>query len=125
MLKEIIQFVPVIALSYFGQVLMKRGVSSIGILSWADAIHDPFNVFAAILKNANIMLGFVFAGLGGVLYLFALSKTDLTVAVPILGALGFLILPIIGGLFLNEPVTGTRIIGIAIIAIGMIVVGRS
>lgn len=57
-------------------------------------------------------------------YLFVLSKNDFGVAFPILGALGFLVLPLVGWLTLNETVTLGRIVGTIIIVAGMLIVAR-
>jgi multidrug transporter EmrE-like cation transporter len=70
------------------------------------------------------MLGFVLAGVGAVIYLFVLSKNDFGVVFPILGALGFLVLPLVSRLVLNETVTLGRIVGTIIIAVGMLIVAR-
>jgi multidrug transporter EmrE-like cation transporter len=43
---------------------------------------------------------------------------------PVLGALGFLMLPLISHFVLNEPVTPGRLIGTMIIAAGMLLVAR-
>lgn len=55
----------------------------------------------------------------------ALSKNDFTVVVPILSALCFIILPVIGRLFLNEYITAERIAGTVLIALGMFIVAMS
>jgi multidrug transporter EmrE-like cation transporter len=123
--EKIVRFMPIIVFSYAGQVLMKRGVSSLGPLEWSTLVRDPVRVFELVFLNTSVILGFLAAGIGAVFYLFALSKTDLTVALPILGALGFIALPFIGKFILHEGVTPARVIGTVVIAAGMLVVARS
>jgi drug/metabolite transporter (DMT)-like permease len=125
MLQIALQLVPVLILSYASQVLMKHGVNSIGAISWPLLVADPIRILARLLLNWHVILGFILAGIGAVLYLFALSRTDLTVALPILGALGFLVLPVIGTVFLQETISPQRLMGTLVIAIGMVIVAQS
>lgn len=84
----------------------------------------PFNALSLIFFNWQIMRGFVLAGVGALFYLFVLSKNDFGVVFPILGALGFLVLPIISKFALNEAITPGRLVGTVIIAVGMLIVAR-
>jgi multidrug transporter EmrE-like cation transporter len=124
MLQVFLRSIPVLVFSYAAQVLMKRGVNTLGVLSPSALLTDPIGVLTSLLFNLNIFLGFALAGIGAIFYLFLLSVADFTVAFPILGALGFLTLPLIGYLFLNEQSSPARIIGTVIIAVGMLVVSR-
>ena len=124
MLRNILQLIPVLLFSYTGQVFMKRGSQVAGEISWSSLLEQPLSTLRPLV-NLQIILGIFFAGIGAVLYIIVLSQTDLTTALPILGALGFLVLPIVGRVFLNEVIGYERLIGIIIIAIGMILVARS
>ena len=124
MFKVILQALPVLIFSYTAQVLMKRGASVLTGVTWEQFITQPLQVLSLILLNWQIMLGFVLAGTGAVIYLFVLSRNDFGVVLPVLGALGFLILPLIGWLVLDETITPGRLIGTMIIAAGMLIVAR-
>lgn len=124
MFKVILQALPVLIFSYTAQVLMKRGSGVLSGLTWETFIAQPFKTLDLVLFNWQILLGFVLAGIGAVIYLFVLSKNDFGVIFPVLGALGFLVLPLIAWLALNESVTPWRLIGTIIIAIGMLIVAR-
>jgi multidrug transporter EmrE-like cation transporter len=124
MLRQFLQVIPVLFFSYVGQVLMKRGVQSAGDLDLRLILSKPSSLMTVIL-DANTVLGFISAGIGAIFYLFVLARTDLTVALPILGALGFLLLPLIGYLFLGESFGFQRIVGTIVIAVGMLIVARS
>jgi multidrug transporter EmrE-like cation transporter len=87
-------------------------------------ISQPIRALSLIIFNWQIMLGFFLAGIGAVIYLFVLSRNDFGVIFPVLGALGFLVLPLISWLVLDETVTPGRLIGTVIIAIGMLIVAR-
>jgi multidrug transporter EmrE-like cation transporter len=124
MFKVILQTLPVLIFSYTAQVLMKKGAASLSGLSWEKIVAHPFNALSLIIFNWQIMLGFVLAGIGALFYLFVLSKNDFGVVFPILGALGFLVLPIISKFALNEAITPGRLVGTVIIAVGMLIVAR-
>jgi multidrug transporter EmrE-like cation transporter len=124
MFKIILQALPVLVFSYTAQVFMKKGAASLSGLNWEKIVAHPLNALTLIIFNWQIMLGFVLAGIGAVIYLFVLSKNDFGVVFPILGALGFLVLPLVSWLALNETVTPSRIIGTIIIGVGMLIVAN-
>jgi uncharacterized membrane protein len=125
LIQLILLALPVIILSYTAQVLIKQGVNNLGEFGWEQLSGDPLSFMRNILTNLYILGGFALAGLGAIVYMFLLAKGDFTVVFPVLGAVGFVLLPIIGWLFLRETVTPQRIIGTLIIALGMIIVARS
>lgn len=124
MYKVVLPALPVLIFSYTAQVLMKRGASVLTGVTWEQFISQPLRVLSLIVFNWQIMLGFVFAGIGAMIYLFVLSRNDFGVIFPVLGALGFLMLPLISWLVLDETVTPGRLIGTMIIAAGMLIVAR-
>ena len=125
MLRTILQVLPVIILSYTSQVLLKRGVNSVGAITWLRLTTDAPTLLTAIILNWYIVVGFLLGGLGAVFYLVVLSKTDFTVAFPIMGAIAFMLLPFIGKFFLQEAITPLRVVGTIVIGLGMIMVARS
>jgi multidrug transporter EmrE-like cation transporter len=124
MFKVILQALPILVFSYTAQVLFKRGVTTIGVIELPQIWSNPMKFILLLVTNWQIMLGFVLAGCGALIYLFALSKNDFSVVFPVLGALGFILLPIIGKFILQENVSTARIVGTIIISIGMIIVAR-
>lgn len=124
MFRVILQTLPVLIFSYTAQVFMKRGAASLSGFGWEQVLTQPLKVLSLIIFNWQIMLGFTLAGIGALFYLFVLSKNDFGVVFPILGALGFLVLPIISKFALNEAITPSRLVGTVIIAVGMLIVAR-
>lgn len=125
MLRVILHTIPVFILSYTAQILMKRGVNSVGVITWANLVAHPMDVLMTLVFNWSVIAGFVLAGLGAILYLIVLSQYELTIVFPILGALAFVLLPIVSLVFLHESVNPGRIAGTVIIAIGIIIVARN
>jgi multidrug transporter EmrE-like cation transporter len=120
----ILQVLPVLIFSYVAQVLMKKGSVVFSNLTWETFLANPLKTLGLFLFNWQIMLGFLLAGIGAIIYLLVLSKNDFGVVFPVLGALGFLVLPLISWLVLNEAISLGRIFGTVIIAIGMLIVAR-
>jgi len=125
LIQLILLALPVIILSYTAQVLIKQGVNNLEGFGWEQLSSNPLSFIGSILTNPYILGGFALAGLGAIVYMFLLAKGDFTVVFPVLGAVGFVLLPIIGWLFLQETVTPQRILGTLIIALGMFIVARS
>jgi drug/metabolite transporter (DMT)-like permease len=125
MLRLILQALPFLVLSYSAQVLMKRGVNSIGVITWSSVASNPVGVISSLVFNKFVILAFITAGIGAITYLVLLSQHDLTVVFPILSALALLILPIVGYVFLGEPVSLRRIAGTIVVVVGMIIVSGS
>jgi drug/metabolite transporter (DMT)-like permease len=86
-----------------------------------DGIGDA--VFAA-MTSPLIWSGLVIYGLSVAMWLWVLSKVDLSVAYPFVGV-SFLITMAFGALLLDESVTPLRIVGTILIAGGCILVGKS
>lgn len=122
MFKVIIDTLPILLFSYSSQVLFKQGVNEIGGFDFAQLSTKPFLIIYQLFTNWRIILGFILAGIGAIFYLLALSKHDLTIVFPVLGALGFILLPIIGTFLLHESISLGRIFGIMLVAVGMIII---
>ena len=125
MVRIVAYAVPFYILSYTGQILLKRGVNTIGGLSADVFLRDPVGTMTALVLNGNVPLGLLLMAGGSFFYLFLLSLGDFSYVLPLLGALSFFALPVIGVVILHEPVTIERVIGIIIIAIGAIIVART
>lgn len=88
------------------QVLLKLGVSDLA-KSW------PF-----------VLLGIAIYGLAMLVWLFVLSKADLSFAYSLV-ALTFVFLLIFSRLFLHETLSALRLSGAALIIVGIFLVARS
>ncbi len=116
--------VPFLLFSYSGQVLLKRGVNALGGVSASTVLRDPAGTFLAVALNSHFLVGFMLMAVGAMFYLCLLSLGDFSYVLPLLGAIAFLFLPVIGIVFLHEPVSLQRFAGTAIIMVGALIVAR-
>ena len=109
-------------LSALAQMLFKMGMSAFnenqgifdnGIISILKALFSPL-----------VFSGLVIYGISVIVWLWVLSKVDLSLAYPFVG-LSFLMTLLFGVLFLDETVNASRIAGTALIVLGCVFVARS
>ena len=104
-----------ICLGATGQICLKAGLMNLGT-------NPPVGVvLAQIVKNWLVMGGFACYGVSSLLYLVALSRLDLCYAYPLI-ALTYVIVTLVAWRLLGEMVPLGRVVGLAIICIGVLVV---
>lgn len=111
-----------IAFSVAAQFSLKTGMSSEamkGILAQPFTIRTAF----AVLTDKYVLGGFLLYVLGAAVWLGVLSKWDVSKAYPLVG-LGFVFTVMIGWI-IGEQVTLMRVLGVAFICAGVVLVGRS
>jgi multidrug transporter EmrE-like cation transporter len=111
-----------IALSVAAQFSLKAGMSGAAL---KEILNQPFSqrTVYSVMTDKYVLLGFLLYGLGALVWLGVLSKWDVSKAYPLVG-LGFAFTVVIG-LMIGEHVTLPRLIGVALICLGVFLVGRS
>ena len=111
-----------VTLSACAQLALKLGVAK---QRMEDALQGSIidALFAAV-TSPLIWTGLLIYALSVAMWLWVLSKVDLSVAYPFVGV-SFLITMAFGALLLDESVTPMRIIGTLLITGGCILVGKS
>ena len=111
-----------VSLSAIAQLALKMGASAPRM---TQAMQDGLapSIVAAI-GSPLIWTGLAIYGFSVALWLWVLSRVDLSVAYPFVGV-SFLITMAFGAYFLNESVTLPRITGTLLIAAGCVLVARS
>jgi multidrug transporter EmrE-like cation transporter len=99
------------------QICLRFGMKRIGFNSSIGVV----NIFNCILKNKYIWLGLFFYGIGFTLYLYILSKFEVSYIYPIITASIFILLLTFSSVLLNEPITIKKTLGIIVIIIGIII----
>ena len=105
----------------FAQILLKKGVISLGNFSF-----DASSLLSKILPLA--MNPWIIAGLSSYvvsvgLWLLVLSRAEVSAAYPFL-SVGYIIVALAGWYFFKESLTLIRLAGIALICIGVILIAR-
>ena len=122
-LKILLLILVSVSLSALAQLVLKLGMSEPQVQG-AMAGNDRFAVFQAVALNLKVLAGLTIYGLGAVLWLFVLARTDVSMAYPFVG-LGFLLTMAFGALFLGEPMSLARIGGTILVASGVYLVAQS
>lgn len=108
-----------VSLSAMAQTSFKMGVER----AQTGADSAVWMKAAAMVFSPMVLLGLTLYGVGTVLWLFALRQLDLSLAYPFV-AMSFVMVAGSGMLFLGEPVQPSRLIGLALIVIGLLVMAR-
>lgn len=111
-----------ILLSVAAQFLLKAGIAGVSRpdRGGEGAVMDL--LFGAV-REPLVVCGFLVYGLGALTWLIVLSKWDVSKAYPLVG-LGFALTAFVG-FFLGESVSFWRGLGIALIAAGVLLVGKT
>ncbi|MCP4144803.1 MAG: hypothetical protein GY752_05900 [bacterium] len=101
----------------FANILIKSGMKSKEI-----ALSDPLTALKQIITNPLVIAGVGLFALNIVAYSYVLSKIQLSIAYPIMTSVGFLIVVGFSVFALKEQVSMVQIIGIVMIATGVVLV---
>ena len=109
-----------ISLSALAQLLMKIGMTAVR----TGASGGSLDMLLAAVLNPYVIGGLGAYGLSAVLWLLVLSRLPLSLAYPLV-SLGFIVVVALSALVLHEPVSAVRLIGVALIVGGVVVLGLS
>jgi drug/metabolite transporter (DMT)-like permease len=118
-LSSLILILTSVTLSALAQVALKIGVSSSPVAG-APAILAPF----ANLLSPFILVGFGLYGFGALVWLAALYRVELSQAYPFVGV-GFAFTTFAGWWLFGDQISGQRLVGIALIFGGIVLVAKS
>jgi multidrug transporter EmrE-like cation transporter len=111
-----------ILLSVSAQILLKHGMSDLAIPQAFQA--SLFNGLFTMFTHISIMAGlFAYVASAGV-WLYVLSKLEVSKAYPFVG-LGFVLTMLFAYFFLNEPMTAIKITGTLLIVAGVVLISTS
>jgi drug/metabolite transporter (DMT)-like permease len=110
-----------VLLVVLGQTLVKLGINSV---SGLDISNGLASFYLRILLRPYVLGGAFLYGFATLLWLYVLSKVDLSYAYPFL-ALTYVLVIISAWLFLGEPIPVLRWIGLSVICIGVLIIART
>jgi multidrug transporter EmrE-like cation transporter len=106
--------------SALGQVTLKWGTISVDKSPSASIISTMLKYFT----NMRIICGIALYGLSMVIWIFAISKIQLSVAYPMV-AFGYIIVTALSYFIFHEPLSKMKVAGLAAIVLGVIMITRS
>lgn len=106
-----------VLLSSAAQLVMKRGMS-------APSGADVGATYLHALGSPLVWLGLLLYGGSAVLWLWVLSRLDVSLAYPLV-SLGFVVTFALGVWWLGEPFSWTRLAGCTLIVAGVAVLART
>lgn len=122
MLRPFLLLLVAIGFTVCGELLLKAGMNQVGVLSLQPDRIVPSLV--RVFTTPVIVGGFALIFTGSIFWLAVISRIPLSVAYPMLSM--SYVLGVAGAwLFLGEAVTVQRLVGVAIICTGVVVVTRS
>lgn len=112
-----------VLLNAAAQLLLKAGTNALG-----GAIHlTAANWFTTLVKVATqlpILGGLACYGVSLVVWIIGLSRTDVTIAYPML-SLGYVVSAVGAWIFLGEIVPPQRMVALGVIILGVVLLARS
>ena len=112
-----------VILNACAQLLLKAGTNALG-----GAIHltmsNWFQTFIKVVTQLPILGGLACYGISLVVWIIGLSRTDVTIAYPML-SLGYVVSAFGAWMFLGEAVSPQRLAAIGVIIVGVVLLART
>lgn len=111
-----------VALNAAAQLLLKAATRVAGPLV-SDSGHVDWMNASALWKAPPLWMGLGCYGVSVILWLGALSRLPVSSAYPML-SLGYVVNAVAAAVLFAEPITATKVAGIALICVGVVVLSR-
>lgn len=121
--KSILLILFSLSLAVGGQFLLKSGMNQVGRIGGGDVAYYKA-MFLKTFMHPYIIIGLMMYVISAVSWLVVLSRVNLSFAYPFAG-LSYIVVMFISWRFLHEPVSATRLVGAALIGLGVIFITRS
>lgn len=106
-----------------GQLLLKTGMTRVGYINTAR-LGRPLELLGEIVRTWQVVLGLTVFGLSALSWLVVMSRVPLSFAYPFVG-ITYVLLALFGKFVLHEHVPLLRWAGVALVVMGIIVVGKT
>ncbi|WP_397451937.1 EamA family transporter [Pseudomonas sp. NA-150] len=110
-----------IGFTVYGQLVLKWRISKFGPLP--EDILEKLKFLVSLLFDPVIFTGFAAGFLASLAWMAAMTKFDLSHAYPFM-SLNFVVVIVLSGWLLSEPITPQKILGISLIMLGTVVAAR-
>jgi drug/metabolite transporter (DMT)-like permease len=121
-IKTFVMILAMVVCANAGDLMLKRGMMQIGAvqLSLAGLAH----AFVLTVTTGTIWLGILFLIGFTASYMMLMSWADYSYVMPA-GAFGYALLTLLAVVFLHENVSPRRWVGVALICVGVLLVGQT
>jgi drug/metabolite transporter (DMT)-like permease len=111
-----------VAASAAGQILLKKGMSSMGPLTLS--FNQVFGVIWQIATNPYVVIGLIIYVGGTLFWLVALSRVALSFAYPF-ASLSYIVMLLASWWLFKEDISLIRVIGTVVVGLGVLIISRS
>jgi len=94
-------------------------MNKIGLITKQTLLNNIWEIVSRVASNPNIWIGLFFFFFSFLIWLVILSRVNLSLAYPLV-SMNYILLMIASKFILNEPISPSRILGTAIICLGVI-----
>ena len=105
-----------------GQILLKKGMGSMGPLTLS--MDQVGGILWRIATNPYVVIGLLIYVCGTLFWLVALSRVDLSYAYPF-ASLSYVVMLAASYFIFHENITPMRLLGTVVICLGVILISRS
>ena len=121
-IKTLVMVLAMVVCANAGDLLLKRGMTEIGAVTITAS--GVSHAFWMTVTSPTIWAGIIFLIGFMVSYMTVLSWADYSYVMPA-GAFGYAILTLLAVVFLHESVSPKRWVGVALICVGVLLVGQT
>ena len=118
---DYLYIVTTIGFTVYGQLILKWRISQFGPLP--AELADKLKFLLGLLFDPAIFSGFAAAFLASLAWMAAMTKFDLSHAYPFM-SLNFVVVLLLSGWLLSEPMTLQKALGVGLIVLGTVVAAR-
>jgi|SRR5579859_1926676 len=121
-LKTLVMVCAMVLCANAGDLLLKRGMLQIGAVELS--VQGIAHAFLMTVTNGTLWIGIFFLCGFMLSYMTVLSWADYSYVMPA-GAFGYALLTFFAVIFLHEAVSPRRWVGVALICVGVLLVGQT
>lgn len=118
---DYLYIVATIGFTVYGQLILKWRIEKFGPLP--NNFFEKIKFLTTLLIDPYILSGFIAAFIASLAWMAAMTKFDLSHAYPFM-SLNFVVVLILSGWLLAEPLTSQKIFGVGLIVLGTVVAAR-
>ena len=121
-IKTLVMVLAMVVCAVTGDLLLKRGMSAAGAVQFTA--HGLGHALYLMMTSATIWLGIIFLLGFMASQMTVMSWADYSYVMPA-GAFGYAILTLLAVIFLHESVSAISWVGVALICVGVLLVGQT